>query len=151
MSSTPRTPDAHDNDDHHEHLPVDASSETPSNDGESLTDYVDFLASIPADNAIAKRFVSAAHLLARGVLVNTVFTFIRGLEFSWEESVEMTGDVLHMSRSTVARSVRDVDRIIDFWNANGYHVSDLEEVVSQISDLTKERLAKALDEKADED
>lgn len=109
-----------------------------------------FIENIPADNAIAQRFISAAHLLARGVLINAVFTFIRALDFSWEESAKMTGDILNMSRSTVSRSVSDIDRLMTFWNDGGYSVANVQDVADQISDLTKHRIAQALEKKAAE-
>ena len=109
-----------------------------------------FIENIPADNAIAQRFISAAHLLARGVLINAVFTFIRALDFTWEESAKMTGDILNMSRSTVSRSVSDIDRLMTFWNESGYSVADVKDVADQISDLTKHRIAQALEKKAAE-
>ena len=116
-----------------------------------LAAYVAFLQGIPVENAIARRFVSAAHLLARAVLVNTVFSFLRGLDFNWEDSASMTGDILSMSRSSVARQVSDIDRLVEFWNATGFSITSIDDIVAQVSDLTKERLSQALEEKAKED
>ena len=126
--------------------------DTPSDDEQlDLAAYVAFLEGIPVENAIARRFVSAAHLLARAVLVNTVFGFMRGLDFNWEDAAAMTGDILGMSRSSVARQVSDMDRLLEFWNATGFSLTSIDEIVEQVSDVTKKRLAGALEEKADED
>lgn len=114
----------------------------------TLGAYVQFSLALSSDNAIARRFISAGHLLARGMLVSTVFHLIRSLGFDWEESARRTGEMVGMSRSTVARAVKDVDDITRFWDESGYHMVDVEAVTSRIGDLAKRRLEAALQEEA---
>lgn len=115
-----------------------------------LADYVSFLRGVPTDNAIARRFIGAAHLLARAVLVQIVFASMRSLDLKWEEAVRITGEMLSMSRSSVVRTLRDVEDVVEFWNANGYAFVDVDGLVEQMSALSLEQLGDALKHRAEE-
>ena len=118
---------------------------------EGLGAYLDFIRGVPVENSIAKRFISAAHLLARAMVANMVFNTLRSLDLKWEEAAQMTGEIMGLSRSSVVRAVRDIENMVTFWNANGFEFLETEDLVQRLSTISKERLAAQLQKQADKE
>lgn len=95
--------------------------------------YLDLVCALPCGNAIADRFVSAAHLMTRAAIVNAVFHFLRALGLGWEEAADRAGEMTHLSRSSVARAVRDMERIYAFWDENGYTLPNAGELAASLA------------------